>query len=396
MAEGQVSMKSKKLGMKLDRVDARGRLAMRRDPYWQRLSEGRYVGFRRLSDSTPGTWLARFYDGQKYHTKPLGDFATIDAKDRYDAAKAAAEEWFNHLNKGGSTKRHTVKTACEARVKDRRTEKSEAAATDAQGRFKRLVYGDPKAGIECDPIADIELAKLTPRHLAEWKARVLANGGSRGSYNRNATALRAALNLAYMRLDVASNHAWRNELKPYKDVDGQRELYLKRPARAKLLDKATPEAQRYILTLLLLPLRPGDVAKLLVEHFDARQKTLAIPSGKTKARVIPLPAEAVTHFKACAKNKLPLAALVSRDDGSQWKKEAWRDAIQEAAAAAKLPVATCAYTLRHCVITDLVTGGVDLFTVAKLAGTSIRMIEKHYGHLSGEHARSALEKLALG
>ncbi len=380
--------------MKLERVEARGRLAVRRDPYWQRLSEGRYVGFRRLSASTPGTWLARSYDGAKYHSKPLGDFATIDAKDRYDAAKAAAEEWFNHLNKGGSTKRLTVKAACEARVEDRRIEKSEAAAADVDGRFKRLVYGDDKQ-IAIDPIANIELAKLTPRHLSDWKARVLAKGGTRGSYNRNATALRAALNLSYSRLDVASNHAWRNELKPFKDADGQRELYLKRPAREKLLDKATPEAKRYIRTMLLLPLRPGDVAKLLVEHFDAHQKTLSIPSGKTKTRVIPLTGEVVTHLKACAANKLPLAPLVSRDDGSEWKKEAWRDAIQVAAAAAKLPAATCAYTLRHCVITDLVIGGVDLFTVAKLAGTSIKMIEKHYGHLGGKHARKALEKLAL-
>ena len=373
--------------MKLERVEARARLAVRRDPYWQRLSEGRYVGFRRLSASTPGTWLARFYDGQKYHHKPLGDFATLDAKARYDAAKGAAEEWFHHLDRGGSTERQTVKSACEARVKDRRTDKSEAAAADVLGRFERLVYDDP--------IANIELAKLTPRHFADWKGRVLAKGGSRGSYNRNATALRAALNLSYSRLDVASNHAWRNELKPFKDADGQRELYLKRPAREKLLDKATPEAKRYIRTMLLLPLRPGDVAKLLVEHFDANQKTLSVPSGKTKTRVIPLTGEVVVHLKACAANKLPLAPLVSRDDGSEWKKEAWRDAIQVAAAAAKLPAATCAYTLRHCVITDLVIGGVDLFTVAKLAGTSIKMIEKHYGHLGGEHARNALEKLAL-
>ena len=373
--------------MKLDRVEARKLLKVRRDPYWQRLSEGRYVGFRRLSVSTPGTWLARFYDGQKYRHKPLSDFAGLDPKARYDAAKGAAEEWFRHLDMGGSTERQTVRAACEARVENRRSEKSEAAAADVRGRFERLVYNDP--------IASIELAKLTPRHLADWKGRVLAKGGARGSFNRNATALRAALNLAYMRLDVASNHAWRNELKPFIDADGQRELYLKRPARAKLLDKATPEAKRYIRTMLLLPLRPGDVAKLKIEHFDAHQKILHIQLGKTKSRAIPLSGEAVTHFKECSKDKLPSAYLVSRDDGSQWGKEAWRDAINAAAAAAKLPAATCAYTLRHCVITDLVTGGVDLFTVAKLAGTSIKMIEKHYGHLSSEHARNALEKLAL-
>src|SRR3990172_1466112 len=158
--------------MKLDRVEARKLLKVRRDPYWQRLSEGRYVGFRRLSAATPGTWLARFYDGQKYRHKPLSDFAGLDPKARYDAAKGAAEEWFRHLDMGRSTERQTVRAACEARVENRRSEKSEAAAADVRGRFERLVYNDP--------IASIELAKLTPRHLADWKGRGLAKGGARG------------------------------------------------------------------------------------------------------------------------------------------------------------------------------------------------------------------------
>jgi hypothetical protein len=47
------------------------------------------------------------------------------------------------------------------------------------------------------------------------------------------------------------------------------------------------------------------------------------------------------------------------------------------------------------VITDLVTAGLDLFTVAKLAGTSVAMIEKHYGQLQHDVARRALAGLAL-
>jgi hypothetical protein len=34
-------------------------------------------------------------------------------------------------------------------------------------------------------------------------------------------------------------------------------------------------------------------------------------------------------------------------------------------------------------------------TVAQLAGTSLLMIEKNYGHLLREHAKAALGKLAL-
>ena len=66
-----------------------------------------------------------------------------------------------------------------------------------------------------------------------------------------------------------------------------------------------------------------------------------------------------------------------------------------AAAAADLPAETTAYTMRHSVITDLVADGLDLFTVAALAGTSVAMIERHYGHLQQERARDALAGLAL-
>ena len=64
-------------------------------------------------------------------------------------------------------------------------------------------------------------------------------------------------------------------------------------------------------------------------------------------------------------------------------------------AAAKLPDAVCAYTLRQSAITDLVVSGLDLFHAAQLAGTSIAMIEKHYGHLRRQQVQEGLQVLAL-
>ena len=370
----------------LDRVDLRVKLKPRRDPYWQRLTQGRFVGFRRISKATPGTWLARFYSDDGYEYQPLGDFALLPDKDRYDAAKQAAEAWFSHLDKGGTVKQSTVKTACKTYVDKLRIEKSDAAADDAAGRFARLV--------DDDPIGKMDLQKLSPRHIAEWKKRALEKGGTKDSYNRNATSLRAALNLAYRQRVVASDHAWREELKPLEGSGNRRDLYLDRASRRKLIDMAG-EVTNFLTSLALLPMRPGDVAKLRVENLDAQHRILKVPGGKTVTRLIPLAGDALEHFKACAKNKLPAAWLVSRTDGGQWDRFEWRDQIKEAAQAAKLPAGTCAYTLRHSTITDLVTGGLDLFTVAKISGTSVAMIEKHYGHLQREHARSALEGLAL-
>ncbi len=374
--------------VQLDRVSARARLKPRRDPYFQRVSEGRYVGFRKMAAGAPGTWLARHYDGEGYVPKPLGDFATLPEEERYDAALRDAMKHWEHVDMGGSTKPHNVTGAGQAYVEKQRTEKGERAARDAEGFMRRVLYSDP--------IARIPLAKLGRAQMGDFRARVLEYcDGEHASFNRCVTPVRAALNLARDQGWVATDQAWRLALKPFKGAGKRRTLYLDSVKRRLLVENASAEARPLFATLNMLPMRSGEAAALLVEHLKSSQRVLEIPTGKVESRIIPLTDEAVAHFKACAKGKLPAAWLVSRADGSQWKKEAWRDEIKAAARKAKLPRATVANTLRHSVITDLVVGGLDLFTVAKLAGTSIVMIEKHYGHLQREHARSALEKLAL-
>jgi integrase len=380
------------MSKRIDRVDVRAKLPMRRDPYWLRLTQGRYVGFRRMTKGSDGTWLARAYEGPGYAYETLGDFATLPESERYDEAKKAAEAWFQHLDKGGSTEQHTVKAVCEAYVATLRSERSERAALNAEGFFRRLVYGNP--------VAKVRLSKLTKTHMKEWRQRVLSENPNRSSFNRNVTPLRAALNQAHEDGKVASDQAWLKALKPFTKKQGgagvRRTLYLDRDDRRRLIECASEEAQPLFRGMALLPMRPGELAALRVEHLKPGPRSLEIPTGKEEERVIPLSSEALEHFNACAKGKLPAAWLISRANGAQWKKEAWRDEIKAAAKKAKLPKATVAYTMRHSVITDLVIGGLDLFTVAKLAGTSILMIEKHYGHLQREHARIALERLALG
>ena len=375
------------MSLSLNRVDQRSRLTIRRGPYWQRLTSGQFIGYRRISAATPGTWLARFYDGERYHHRPLGDFADLIEKERYDAAVAAATPWFRHKSAGGLSGDFTVSAACAAYVDYLTVERSKEAAHDARGRFRRLV--------DTAPLGGVRLGKLTPRHLAEWKKVVLANLQAKASFNRNATVLRAALNLAYKRQEVISDLAWREELRPLRNATRRRNQYLSAADRALLIANSSDEVRPFLVSLTLIPVRPGDIANLRVGDLDVRGRTLRIPAGKTGARQIPLASKALAHFSGCASAKHPAAWLVSRRDGGQWRRYAWRDQIRAAVNAAKLPRATVAYTLRHSAITDLVTVGLDLFTVAQVSGTSIAMIEVHYGHLQQEHARAALEKLAM-
>jgi hypothetical protein len=53
------------------------------------------------------------------------------------------------------------------------------------------------------------------------------------------------------------------------------------------------------------------------------------------------------------------------------------------------------YAVRHTAISELIAGGMDTFIVARLAGTSTAMIDKHYGHLRHAQNRARLDAVAM-
>lgn len=390
--------------VELQKVDARNKLKPRREPYWHRLEAGHFLGFRKMTAVSVGTWSVRSRDSatgeQSYH--PLGEFEHLAPSERFDAARKAAMAWLGHLAKGGRTEVVDVRRACEGYVKHVRGSKGDAPADDLQARFARHV--------DDDPIARIELGKLNREHVREWRRRLEAKpkgtsaknpeqslgARSAGTLNRDMTALRAALNHALSDGLVTSDFAWAEPLKPIRNADGRRTLYLDLQQRRALIEKAAPDVAKLLRGLALLPLRPGALAELNAGHFDKRLRVLTV--GKDKAgqdRRLSLPKSTADFLAEMVDGKLPAAPLFTRADGGRWDKDAWKGPIKEAAALAELPPETTAYTLRHSTITDLVVGGLDLLTVAQLSGTGVTMIEKHYGHLRREHAAAALAGLAL-
>jgi integrase len=134
-----------------------------------------------------------------------------------------------------------------------------------------------------------------------------------------------------------------------------------------------------------------------VRSFDVRLTTLTIGEDKGgHERKITLPASTAAFFASSCKDRDPDAPLLARSDGKRWDKDAWKHPMKAAVRAAGLPDNITAYALRHSTITDLVARHkLDTLTVAQLSGTSLAMIEKHYGHLLRDHAAKALEALAL-
>jgi integrase len=386
------------MALDLSRVGERERLRVQREPHWQRLRAGCFLGFRRSIRGGKGTWIARIYDEDngKYRMKSLGDFGALPGNEIFAAAKKEAEKLAELVESGGEVraKVETVADACREYAKTR---------PEAENRFRRYIYSDP--------IAKVKLGKLRRRHVAEWRARLEAQPAlvsrhkkgnaiyrnrAASTVNRDMAVLRAALAKVLSPGAPNGEAAWQEALKAVKNANGRRTLYLDRDQRRRLVEATSEEAAPFVRALCLLPLRPGALALLAAGDFDKRTAELTIGKDKTgKSRRIQLPTEVTKLLNAQAANKLPSAPLFMRANGKAWNKDSWKLPIAQAVAAAALPSDATAYTLRHSTITDLVIAKLPLLTIAQISGTSAEMIERHYGHLARDAAVKALRELEL-
>jgi len=386
----------------LSRIGEREKLKPQKgdEPHWQRLRQGCYVGYRPSKKKAGGTWFARVYnpDTNRNSRKPLGGYGALSGHEVFKQAKADAEAWAETVESGGERARDmvTVKDACDAYL-------GEKPGSIAQGVFRRHVF--------LDPIAKVKLDKLRRHHLLAWRKRLEAapalitrNNGdhqltkqrSESTVNRDMVPLRAALGRVLTPGAPNTDAAWQEALRPFKGADKRREIYLDRDERRALLDAVNDEVRPFVRGLCLLPLRPGALADLKVRDFDKRTRAITVGKDKNgKPRQLTVPPTAADFFEMQVKGKLPRAPIFARSGGREWNKDAWKYPIKDAVTAAGLPHAATAYTLRHSVITDLIRARLPILTVAQLSGTSVAMIEKHYGHLVRDDAEEALASIVI-
>lgn len=376
----------------IDKERARKALKPRREPYWGAPVEtGLYVGFRCLEMG--GNWIARYRneDGKQTY-QALG---RVSPEMDYQAAQQAARRWRRALEAGVKVDRAlSVADVCRDYIKALESDGRARTAIDTRKRFDRIVYADAIGPLRAD--------KLSQRHLEAWAARMEAGEmtgrkkgvPARSTLNRNLTSLKAALNRAVSRREIPKDRAieWA-AIKPHKNADGRRDIYLTRPQRRALLDATDGDLRDLLTCVALTGCRPGDPAAMVRKDYESRTGTVTFRT-KTGARVIPVSPAAITLLNRLAKDKLPGAPLFT-NGGVPWTPQAWAPLVKSAAARAELPPETVAYSLRHCWITDAIHGGMDLLTVARLTGTSLEMISKTYGHLVDEVAREKLAQVSF-
>lgn len=374
----------------LSRKRDRDRLATRPDPYWQRLSEGAYLGFLR----GPETWRARYRGrDKKQQYKALGTAL------EFDDAKRQAEEWFEAL--GGAAvrtvKRGSVRSGLEAYIADLKRHGRNTAADEAEWRFKGTVYEDVLAGVN--------LETATQDDLLEWRDRLLPGREPR-TVNRYARALTAGLNRAYKLGHLGNPVAWKfSALADDVDDEGNTAIFLASAQRAALIAASRPNAADFLRALELTGARPHELAAAKAVDFDGQRLRLAHRKGKPpklRVRYTTLNAAAVTFFAQHIKGKLPSAPIFTEDGAQPWRRHMWSRAIraaikihnEKAKTPDRLPLGIGAYAFRHARISELLqVHGVDPLTVAHQTGTSLAMIERAYFKFIPSAMSEKLEKL---
>jgi integrase len=378
----------------LSRKRERSALAERREPYWQRVADGAYLGFRR----GPNTWLARFRGKakdakQQYHA--------IGPDIEYDEAMRRAVAWLSQLTSSPVrvTRRGTVREALEAYMADLERAGRPDAAKEALWRFKVVVWGDQLAGMALEDVTLDDMLEWRDRQRTDGKGRARQNR----SLNRHVRAVVAGLNRANKLGHIGNPEAWRLDALPDDTEEGGTAVFLTPEQRKGLILSAEDHAGRFFRGLELSGARPKELAAARIADLSGDTLKLSHRKGrppKLRVRVVVLGAAGAEFFKQQAKRKLPAALLFTEDGETPWRAHYWARRFREAVriynktakGKARIPAAASAYSFRHARISELLqVHGIDPLTVAQQCGTSLVMIEKAYHRFIATAMRDKLK-----
>lgn len=379
--------------MAQDRIDTktgRDRLEPRRSPYWHKLAVRKHLGYRKLADGS-GRWIARLTTPErKYLHQALGD----DAELSFDDASEAARSWFGDTDPKvvkGANLRYTLQQAVDDYASHLKAEKTERASREARGRLSKHLS---------EKLLRTQVADLKTADLKRWRDSMVKTDDdpevvrkSKDSANRVLNWFKAALNLAWRSGLVADDTAWRR-VEAFRKVGRARDYFASPEEIAALIAHSPADLALLIYAGVLTGARLGELGSARVRDLDRTEGTLLV-DGKTGSRVVYLSEEAVDLFTELAAGKTRSEPLLKREDGKAWTSDDVQRPFREAVEAAGLPEEATYYSLRHFHISRALLSGVQPQVVAENCGTSLRMIEQHYGKFLKTDRRAMFNGVAL-
>jgi integrase len=252
-------------------------------------------------------------------------------------------------------------------------------------------------------LGEMRLAELTPEQVCAWRLTV-----PEGHRLEATQALRQVLNRAVAWKLLEENPAKRGVPNPGRRCREQRPFDSWAQIRS-LSEVLGPRFGPMIVFAAATGLRPSELFAL--EHGDVDREAGVVhvrrayangrvkrPKTRLSRRAVPLQAialEALDRLRPHGES--PLLFPNSRGgylDFRNFSRRHWKP-VQRAVGIEPL---RDLYDLRHTYATLALRAGVPVFALSRFMGTSIAMIDLHYGHLavdSYQHAVSLLDALAL-
>ncbi len=375
----------------IDSPKAREKLSPRREPYWVKIAGmGKFLGFRKTASG--GFWIAklRTTDGNRT-AKSLGGEDSFD----YTAALKATLEWFDNINEAEPSNTR-IKDATSAYLDYLHNER--ALSTYKSDRSHVMNHILPVLGLGEKRIAQVKTADYE-----KWLRKVARNLGSENedperkrkakySANQCLKILKAALNRGHSTNRSLPVDEW-HYVKPLEGgASVGRKIFLTGNEPQRLVNCCEGAFRDLVLFGLMTGCRLGEAYAMKVRDFDPDNGHWDVAVSKTGPRICVLIQDAIDLLTRLTAGKRKTDLVFLREDGLPWTKDRVRIPIHAAVERAELDPETTYYSLRHSYISSQLRVGIPSQAIGENVGTSVAMIERHYGKFLPSEKRAMLER----
>ena len=402
---------------RIDSRTARAKLPAAHDPVWHKAGHALHLGYRKSDKGA--SWIARGYDGARYHKKTIGrpdDVIEADGDKvlTFTQAVAAAFAWWENRGTVVELVAAPAGPLTVDMTADDYMRHYEARGGKDLGSVKSRVQLHVRPAF-----GTLEVAKLTKAEIERWLFAIAAEPRRyrqgkltskvatldssdpealrrrQSAANRTLTVLKAILNRAFENDDrVPSDKAWRT-VKPFEAVDASRERALSEKEAAALIGACSGSFRDLVQVALLTGCRYGELAALPCGDIELAQATLFVARSKSgHPRHVALTPSAVDLFRRLIGGRKGKEPVFIRKNGEPWRRCDQVRPMRAACVAAGIEPPVGFHILRHTHASELVMRGLSLQVVAKQIGhRSTVMTEKHYAHLQPSFVASEVRRV---
>src|SRR6516162_682033 len=391
---------------KVESATARRKLAVRKKPYWTRISPGIHLGYRRNTGA--GTWSVRVADSGAEWIKKIALADDLEA-----ASLPHVLSYWQAIDQARALARRQPGEAIDESRPVTVAEALDRYETDLVARGGSPYNAEhPRIHLP-GSILTKPVALLGASELRKWRDGLLAKGLAPGTVNRTKTGLRAALELAAAHDPrVTNQRAWKVGLAALPDAHRARNVILDDATVRRIVGTAYDHDRALgvmVEVAAVTGARLSQLSRLEIADLqgDGGEPRLLMPlSAKGRARnkrherrPVPITAVLASVLKQEAQGRAPDAPLLLRANGERWghgRSRHHRDDFRAVVEAAGLdPDEVTLYALRHSSIVRQLLANVPIRIVATLHDTSVKMIERSYSRFIASHSDEIARRALL-